>query len=130
MPNIIAALINKTLGGKPTYDSYWTSIVTGGELKPLDSVTQSSPVLETGPNVPSNILEWTSPGEIEASYTIVNQGLLDEDNNILYVFAILLGAAGAGVLASLQCIIHVLSSRNASGDKAQDAPEPPPKDAT
>jgi hypothetical protein len=130
IPDIIAALINKTLGGKPIYDPYWTLTVLGGSLQPLDSVTQASPVLAANPNIPSNILEWTGPSTIKASYTIVNQGLLDEDNNIMFVFAILLGAAGAGMLASLQGIIHVLSSRSVSSDKTRDDSECPPKAAT
>ena len=95
---------------RPRGSAYFTVNVTGGVLDPQQTVTESSPN-QASQVANSAGLTWISHQGIVVSYATVDQDALDANNNILFVFAILLGAAVAGLLASLQSLIHILSSR-------------------
>jgi hypothetical protein len=89
---------------------HFTVNITGGQLGPLQSVTASDP--NQAPEVADSTgLNWISHKGIAVSYAAVDQDAVDTNNNLLFVFAILLGAAVAGLLTCLQSLIHILSSR-------------------
>jgi hypothetical protein len=90
--------------------SYFTVNVTGGQPGPLQTIIGSSPN-KSPETADSSGLNWSSHQGVAVSYAAVDQDALDTNNNLLFVFAILLGAAIAGLLASLQSLIHILSSR-------------------
>jgi hypothetical protein len=106
------ASIRAALHMMPTIQTstYFTVNITGGQLGPLESVTASNPnQAPEGDN--SAGLDWISHQGIAVTYATVDQDSVDANNNVLFVFAILLGAAVAGLLASLQSLIHILSAR-------------------
>jgi hypothetical protein len=92
---------------------HFTLSVTGGQLGPLQSVMASNPNRASGA-ADSTGLNWISHQGIVVSYAMVDQDAVDTNNNLLFVFAILLGAAVAGLLTCLQSLIHILSSRKQS----------------
>jgi hypothetical protein len=119
----IARRIVDSLGRTPSYraDGDFTTVVQSNDLGPFEAVTQAIPPLD--PNLDSTQLQWTG-GEVPfgVSYATVDQNSVDSTNNALFVFAILLGVAGACVVASIQGVIHRLLSRERSvsssdGDK-------------
>jgi hypothetical protein len=62
------------------------------------------------PNDPTE-LRWVNSGIDTPSYAAVNRILADEDNSALFIFAVLLGVAGAALIGSLQVAIHIFSAR-------------------
>jgi hypothetical protein len=112
LSNGTGASIVKELGATPTTANVAMTIY-GSSIGPLESVSQSAPAMTTDPNYPGG-LEWTSNIPIAPSYTITYQDSAAEVSNFLFVFAILLGVAGAGILASLQGAIQVLLERRAT----------------
>jgi hypothetical protein len=106
-----AAILNALGKVKPILRSskYFTLYVEGGALDSFQTVSEADPTL-SDPSQP----EWTSHSFIQAQYSMVDQRSADTATNVLYVFAVLLGVAGAGVFAALQSTIHVVLSRGGS----------------
>ena len=104
-----------SLGRSPSYrtSGYFTTVVESNHLGPFETVTQAIPSLDSDLN--STQLQWTG-GDLPfgVSYATVDQNAVDSTNNALFVFAILLGVAGACVVASIQGVIHRLLSRERS----------------
>ncbi|WP_410597083.1 hypothetical protein [Amycolatopsis sp. lyj-23] len=72
-----------------------------GRLNPLETVTQASPPLQV-----SNELAWQAQNELgPIVYATLDQGKEDRSRNVLFVDAILLGAAVACLVAALQAIL-------------------------
>jgi len=110
-PAIIAAL-----GGQPTYGltRNLPIVVVAGHLPSVDSLLKVDPST-TPPANDQTELQWVSNfGPIKPSYTAIDQGTAATDNDALFLFAVLLGVAGAALVGSLQGIIHILSSRRSS----------------
>jgi hypothetical protein len=105
-------------GSIPTFQPSpnFTAYISSGPLFPLDSIASASLTPTGDPDSQGN-LEWTIHDSAQISYSTVNQAAADTDTNLLFVFAVLLGAAGAGVLASLQSAVHVFSTRSDEGGK-------------
>ena len=74
----------------------------------LDSITTASPSPETNSDQPGN-LEWIGHSYLEVRYVAQDPSSADTISNALFVFAILLGIAGAGILTSMQGFIHTSS---------------------
>lgn len=119
----IGRRIVDSLGRTPSYRTSgdFTTVVESNHLGPFETVTQAIPSLD--PNLNPTQLQWTG-GDLPfgVSYATVDQNAVDSTNNALFVFAILLGVAGACVVASIQGVIHRLLSRERSvssvdGDK-------------
>lgn len=110
--------IIRVLGSIPIFrpPPDFTAYISSGPLFPLDSVTSVSLAPTQDPDNQRN-LEWTIHGSAQINYSTVNQGSADSDSNLLFVFAVLLGVAGASVLASLQSAIHVFRERSAKNGK-------------
>lgn len=106
------------LGSIPTFrpPADFTAYISSGRLFPLDSITSASLAPTQDPDSQGN-LEWTIHDSAQINYSTVNQESADTDSNLLFVFAVLLGVAGAGVLASLQSAIHVFSARSTKNSK-------------
>lgn len=106
------------LGSTPTFrpSSDFTTYISSGPLFPLDSVASVSLAPTQSPDNQGD-LEWTIHGNAQINYSTVNQESADSDSNLLFVFAVLLGVAGAGVLASLQSAIHVFYARSTKNGK-------------
>ena len=98
------------LSGYPTYHSDFSVVVSSGHLPPFDSLSQVVPNMTTLPSDPTE-LRWASNSSIHASYETINQGVFAAKNDVLFVFAVLLGVAGAALIGSLQATVHILSSR-------------------
>jgi hypothetical protein len=117
--------IINALGTQPVFrmaQSFSAQIISS-PLDPLDSVTAASPSPVPEPSRP-NTLEWATHGTESVSYTTVNQASADATSNTLFVFALLLGVAGAGIIASLQGMIHVFSlDQSANSSVDHDQPE-------
>ena len=108
--------IASALGGSPTLRDVgaFKLFLSGGNLTGLESVSQVSPPLTPNAELPKSI-QWSDALRLSPTYVITDQNALDTTSNILFVFAILLGVAGAGLLASLQGIIHAFSSQKMKG---------------
>jgi hypothetical protein len=107
-----AALIVRKLRGSPVVADVAMTIY-GTTIGSLQSVSQVDPATTNDPSYPGG-LEWTSNIPIAPSYTITYQDSADEVNNFLFVFSVLLGVAGAGIIACLQSTIQVLLERRAT----------------
>jgi hypothetical protein len=102
------ATIVSILKASPVYRSAsdFTLRISSGPMYPLDSITAASLNPVQNPNNPG-FLEWTVHTGTSISYAIEDQGAADVSSNALFVFAVLLGVAGAGVIASLQSTIRI-----------------------
>jgi hypothetical protein len=112
--------ITGALGASPSVipPSDFTVTVGSGPLYPTESLTLSQPALAAGSGDPTE-LNWDSHSVISVDYQTLNQYEADSATDSLFVFAILLGVAGAGVVASLQSAIRAVLSRTArSGEEA------------
>jgi len=87
----------------------FTVNVFGGNLDPSQTVTLSNPNDGSGPS-DSPKLAWTSHSNILPTYTVTDQNQADLVSDLLFVFAILIAAAVAGLLTGVQILIHILSS--------------------
>jgi hypothetical protein len=110
-----SSTIVKDLGARPVDrlpDTF--SVTVRISLSPFESVTQSTPdqISHSGD---TSSPEWQSDSSLSVKYATVDQKAVDETTNLLFVFAVLLGVAGAALLASLQGIIHVFSSSKQKG---------------
>jgi hypothetical protein len=85
-------------------------IVSSGHLPPVYALGQVSPNMTPSPADPAE-LRWFSNSSIQANYVAVNPGLAAEHSEVLFVFAVLLGLAGAALIGSVQGVVHILSSR-------------------
>jgi hypothetical protein len=103
-PATKTAVIN-TLGEQPTVRrrSLFTTRVVTTPIFPDDTVT--SPGLNPS-DAPPDALEWKVHDPYPLDFTITNQQAAEAVSNFMFAFAILLGVAGAGVMASLQGAIH------------------------
>jgi hypothetical protein len=107
------AIVTDVLGGKPRVGraNRFQVKVFDRDLLPFESISQATPTPTSGA---SGNPEWTSNDNLTITYATVNQAALDRTNNALFVFAILLGVAGAGLVTSLQGAIHAMLSRRSS----------------
>ena len=108
------AIIIHGLGGAPTlrHDRDFTITLTGGMYDPsLESLSNAQPSLD--PTLESEgVVQWTGDESIfNPQYNLSSQNGADVATDGLFVFAIFLGVAGASLLAGLQCLVQVLSSR-------------------
>ena len=105
------AIVN-ALGQQPTLrlTKDFEVDVDGDPLTAFESLTQSTPGL-VARSAAAGAPEWTSQSPISVHYTIVNQQEAEDTDNALFVFAVLLGVAGAALIGSLQSAIHVLLER-------------------
>ena len=109
-PSIIEAL-----KGEPAYRPVQDSpiVILAGHLPPFDSILEASPSMTPAAGDPTE-LRWVSHRYASAFYAALNQGAAAVDNNTLFIFAALLGVAGAALIGSLQGAIHILSRRKAA----------------
>src|SRR5262249_2273401 len=93
--------ILERLNGKlATRQDNFTVNVRAGRLRPFLSVTQSSPALVQSA-MAENRLAWTGHDAISITFSLTNQAGVDDTNNALFVFAVILGVAGACLIESL-----------------------------
>jgi hypothetical protein len=106
------SVITNVLGAPPILHKgkYFKVDVQGGLLWPSDSLGQSMPEPVSNPTV-RGAIQWSSHSFILAYYSLVNEAGQDETSNALFVFAMLFGVAGAGVLASIHGMLGVVLSR-------------------
>jgi hypothetical protein len=119
---ITLASITKALDGKPLVRPLddFSVVVSSGELIQSETVTQSD--LSLAPNsATTNNLQWSGHGDISIQYDTAARTVASDTNNVLFVFAILLGVAGAGLLGCLQTTIHILSDRKPTGNQQHPA---------
>jgi hypothetical protein len=99
------------LGANPTYrDSlYFAAQIISAPTSPFNSIvaTSRSPVQST--DTPGS-LHWKVHDTEAIQYEIQDPGSTDVTNNVLYVFAVLLGVAGAGIVGALQSMVKALSA--------------------
>jgi hypothetical protein len=90
--------------------SNMVTTVTAGPRLPFESLTDSypAPVASSNPSA----YEWESKGlPIDVRYAVTLENAANSTTSALFTFSVLLGVAGAGVLASLQGIIRVFARR-------------------
>ena len=106
-------LIVAALGGEPTAQSSPVSTIsiTGDYLGQFDSVEHASPTPLASSDSPPGPISWENYESIEPSYVVKNESATGKMANFSFIFALLLGAAVAGLLASIQSMIHILSRR-------------------
>lgn len=104
--------ITDALKGHPTLrpPGIFSVIVSSGHLPPVYALAQVSPNMTPTPADPAE-LRWFSNFGIQANYVAVDPGIAAEHSDVLFVFAVLLGVAGAALIGSLQGVVHILSSR-------------------
>jgi len=114
--------VTRALDAPPVFMSPddFTTQIDAGSVFPLQSVTSASLAPVDDPSVPDT-LEWTIHNAVPISYAITDQEAQDGINNFLFAFAVLLGVAGAAMMASLQGAIHASLSRSKS--KRRQHPE-------
>lgn len=107
--NTVKAVVG-AVGSIPTYRSaaHFTVKVTSGPILSLDSIVSDNLTPIRNSLVQGN-LSWAIHRPEAIGYATVNQTAADDATNLLFVFAVLLGVAGAGVIASLQIAIHELA---------------------
>jgi hypothetical protein len=76
--------------------------VDAGNVDPLDTVVRAIP-----PTTDPYHLYWISSTSIAPAYALKDENAQRVLDNYSFALAIVLGAAGAGLLASVQTIIHV-----------------------
>ncbi len=80
--------------------------VDAGHVSPLDTQVTAIPPL-TDPYQ----LSWTFDTETAPEYKLVDQNAQDSLNSYSFALAVLLGAAGAGLLGSIQALVSTAASR-------------------
>ena len=103
-------LIVTALGGEPTAP-YSSISITGDYLGQFDSIERADPAPQKSSESPPGPISWENYKYIEPSYVVKNESATGKITNFSFVFALLLGAAGAALLASLQSMIHILSRK-------------------
>jgi hypothetical protein len=81
--------------------------VQGGIFWSNDTIVDSQPSASPAP--PNDVL-WSGTGNLQVSYSTAAKTANDDTTGILFVFAILFGVAGAGLLGAIQITIHVIAS--------------------
>jgi hypothetical protein len=112
-----AEAVTRALGGRPTRRSLNAFVVNvdGGVFWPDDSIENSRPQPLTKRPEP-NFVRWSEAGNIQVSYNTVAKSITNDTTGILFVFAILLGVAGAGILGAIQATVHILISSKSSSE--------------
>jgi hypothetical protein len=103
--------IIKAIGSRPALraTSSFTAQIDSTPASPVDTLTTNvTPAAE--PILPDT-LQWTTHSSEAVQYETEDQDLAEEANDTFFVFAVLLGIAGGGIVASLQSIVHTLTSR-------------------
>jgi hypothetical protein len=102
-PATKTAVIN-ALGEQPAVRrrTLFITRIVASPIFPDDSVASPD---QTPSAAPPDGLEWKGSG-YPINFTITNQQAAGAVSNFMFAFAILLGVAGAGVMASLQGAIH------------------------
>jgi hypothetical protein len=104
-------IILNALGSAPTTrnSGAFTITLTGGVYEPsLESLSDMQPSLDSA-GQRDGVVRWTGHGSIVGpQYKIFSQRGADVASNGLWIFAIFLGIAGAGILESLQSIAENL----------------------
>lgn len=115
-----ARAIISALRSKPVYrrSADFVATISSGPISSLDSITSDS--LTPTQNYLPNDLTWTIHGFKSIDYTTMNQAAADDSSDLFFVFAVLLGVAGAALIGSLQAIIHQLTM--AKGRKGEHQP--------
>lgn len=123
LPTNVAREVTRALAGTPTFraPSDFTMNIDAGFLPPSYYVSQAAPALTPDANDQNELLWTTHSLSITPSVAVGNDGAADITSDILFVFAILLGVAGAALLASMQSFIHILSSRKSTAGTAHDS---------
>lgn len=113
--------IINALGGSSTYrvEGNFTTYVSSNNLGAFESVTQATPAVDS--NLSATKLQWTSYYPLSINYATVDQDKLDSTSNALFIFAILLGVAGACVVGGIQGTIHEVLSRNRQAGSSKPA---------
>lgn len=103
------AAVVKGLRGPPVVrnESSFTAQITSSPIAALDSITTVSLSPVPDPSQPAT-LEWTFHNTQSIDYTVQNQGAASASSNLLVAFAVLLGIAGAGIVATLQTMVQAI----------------------
>jgi hypothetical protein len=106
--------ILETLGRVPTFRrANFTVYVSGGRVPASDSVSQSTPALT--PNaVRLNKLKWAGHDDLSVFFALTDQLAVDSTANALFVYAILLGIAGACLIEAIRGIVSAVRERDTS----------------
>jgi hypothetical protein len=103
--------VSTALGGRPvTRTLKHFTVAISAMTGQFETVDAAYPAATRNPAYPQS-LSWTSHTALSPQYTATDEDATKLTTNILFVFAILLGVAGAGVLSSLQSVIRVLADR-------------------
>jgi hypothetical protein len=113
--NATMSTIIKDLGTPGTSSSGLSFDVDAGSVSPLNEVVTAIPPL-TDPSE----LSWTFDTETAPAYKVIEQDALDSQTSYSFALAVLLGVAGAGLLASIQALVSAAASR-------KEPPATPPK---
>jgi hypothetical protein len=112
-------MIESVLRGSPAFrQKHFGVNVRGGRLPPFASVTQSSPALTKNAS-DLNELAWTGHTGISVSFAITNQPAVDSTTNAMFVYVILLGVAGAGLIEAIRGAIKAVREENSPTDISQ-----------
>ena len=87
--------------------------VYAGSLLQSQSISEPSSGLAADSSIRGQ-LEWTDDVAISPSFMTVTQSAVNAVNSALFSFAVLLGVAGAGILAAAQSLIRVLVEQSSS----------------
>jgi hypothetical protein len=83
--------------------------VDGGVFWSTDSIVNPQPTPSSKRPNPNEML-WSGTGNLQVSYNTAAKTVNDDTSDVLFVFAILFGVAGAGLLGAIQMTIHVITS--------------------
>jgi hypothetical protein len=103
---VTLSAIARDLGTPLTSPGGLSISVDAGTVSPLDTVVTAIPPL-TDPSA----LSWTFHTDTAPAYKLLNQSAQNSLNGYSFALAILLGAAGAGLLASIQAFVTTVTSR-------------------
>jgi hypothetical protein len=106
--------ITRGLGAPRTSPGGLSIGVDAGSVSPLDEAVTAVPPL-TNPSE----LSWTFNAETAPAYKLIDQNALDSQNSYSFALAVLLGVAGAGLLASIQALVST------AGDSRKEQPNTP-----
>ena len=115
-------MILEKLGRVPTFRRVnFTVYVSSGRLAASDSVSQSTPALT--PNAARlNKLKWAGHDDLSVFFALTDQLAVDSTANALFVYAILLGIAGACLIEAIRGIVTAVRERDTpSGGGTVDA---------
>jgi len=113
--SVTLSAIARKLGTPGTSPGGLSIGVDAGSASPLDTeITALPPLTDPG------LLSWTFSTNTAPEYKLVDQNAQDTLNSYSFALAVLLGAAGACLLASLQSVVSTASAQRERPAAQQD----------